>query len=222
MNILNSSEHYFSQKYKLFCDEIDYFNFSYDCDSDIIFFVNNVLFLYEPEFYFHLDKILQKQTQPIENLILMETKNLLILNNNITPSVSNILANGIDLFSCQYYYNSLISVPVFDYLLNFLSAEILYIPHSVFDKLSNGTIDETLKSTPTILKIIKKNKNFNVDYIFNFLFTNDYMQYDLRSLYSHYMFKNISQIKALSHIYYLFIINWVLIKNTKGLIYEKK
>lgn len=222
MNILNSSEHYFSQKYKLFCDEIDYFNFSYDCDSDLIFFVNKVLFLYESEFYFHLDKILKKQTKPIETLILIETDNRLLFKNNITPSVFNILADGIEFFYCQSYYNSLISVPVFDYLFNYLSAEKLYISNSVFDKISNGTIDETLKSTPTILKIIKKDTHFNIDHIFNFLFTNDYMQYDLRSLYSHYMFKNISQIKALSHIYYLFIINWVLIKNTKGLIYEKK
>lgn len=217
-------EKYFTEKYQKLNNLMDIMNLDQEYDYDFNFLAERILNLYSDDFYENLDYIMNINVNinvpKFSNVCLVKEKDKLI-KSNLPMSCFEIVHNSLAMFYFKSYYNSLISIPVFDHIFNSLASNYLFLANTVFDTTNNGNIEEISKSTPTILKIIGENSKYKIDNIFELLFTDKHMHSDIRSLYSHYNFKNKEHIKALSHIYNLMLINYFLFNKNKAIIYVK-
>lgn len=218
MKILKKSEEYFYQIYNKLCLSLeDKYN------GDLEYYVRDILKLDETEFHKNFETIMSEKEYigVFEKLKLINDGDKIIII-ELPYSCSKIFYEGIQMFYLKSYYNSLISIPIFDYIFNIIAPQFFNISNSIIEKKENGVIEETFKSTSTILKIIKNTGLYEINTIFDVLFTNSFFNNDIRSIYSHYLFKNENEVKLLSYIYYTFIINYVLLDNLQELIYVKR
>jgi len=218
MNSYNDNKVYFKNKHDLFCSTIKEIDFNDFDDQNLCSFICNELNLYNNDFEHHLKSVYE--STDFEPVIIVNDKN----NNvffTIDISTISLIQDSVNMFLFKSYYNSLISVPIWDYILNKICSEYLFISHSTFKAAKNKNIDENVKSSSTLIKNIINDENYNVNPDMVFLFTNNYLNYDIRSSYSHCFFRNKEHIKAISHLYHLTMVNNLILNNYNGVIHEK-
>ena len=182
MNEYSEAKIYFQNQNNLFCSIINEIDLSIFDDTSLCSFICNNLNLYNSDFEYYLKYVYKHTTfEPV--IIVNDTNNFAVL--NIDASAISIIQDSINLFLFKSYYNSLISIPIWDYILNKVCSEYFFISNSTFKAAKNKNIEENVKSSPSLIRKIIDEKNYNVNPDILFLFTNKYLHYDIRSCYSH-------------------------------------
>lgn len=137
----------------------------------------------------------------------------------LTPSittypntVSIFILESINNFRKKLYYQSFISVPIFDGLLDTICMN-LNLPSKMIDCCDVNNYIETKKSAHSLIDIIKS--EYKINPLLEILFSSDKL--DIRSKYSHFKFIDKEEIKMYSYLYLLLIIDIFYLN--RGIVY---
>lgn len=126
-----------------------------------------------------------------------------------------LILHSIKAFSEGEYYNSLISIPVIDAIINNIANDYL-LPNSQFKKCNINIANEDNKELSSVIKIIKDTGIIKIDPLFLLIFSEN--GFNLRLRYAHYYFKDLKEIQLFANLYIILLLN--IIFNYKEVLYD--
>lgn len=171
--------------------------------------IDNFKFLLDEEFHYNLNKIYYEFAKKINKrkayLIKYPNIKVLVESKTILPSTSVLfLMRTLENFKRRLYYQSLISVPQFDGMLDSV-CKILNISTKVIDECSVNGYVETRKSSHTFIALMKERDNVKINPLLDLIFSEDAL--NLRADYSHFGFSGDEHIKIVAYLYMLLLID---------------
>lgn len=215
-----SSINYFDNLYKSCIKKINDYDFNNDVNLH-----NFINFINEDDYSFHFDSVLKNYLPTFFkffsefgfSFIYSKNINNYILT-HVPESSINVFVDSLDIFYTKYYYNSFISIPVFESIIHNICTDYFFVNNTAIDLNLVNIAEENFKSLPNILNIVEKENLFYIDPLFSLLFANNKL--DLRNLYSHCFFIDDTHIKSLSYLYNLLLVNLIINPKVK-IFYEK-
>lgn len=187
--------------------------------TNTILEINNFQFFFNKEFHFNLGKIYNEFIRRINKheayLIKYPNVKVLVESKTILTHTSVLfLMQTVENFKNGFYYQSLISVPQFDGILDSLCKN-LNISTKVIDECSVNGYIETRKSSHTFLTLMKIRDNLEINPLTDLIFSESAL--NLRANYSHFGFNNDENIKTMACLYMLLLIDIFYINS--GIVY---
>jgi len=122
---------------------------------------------------------------------------------------------SIKAFSEGEYYNSLISIPVIDGIINNVTNDYL-LPNSNFKKCNINIANEDNKELSSVIKIIKDTGIIKIDPLFLLIFSEN--GFNLRLKYAHHYFKDSKEIQLYANLYIILLLDIII--NYKEVLYD--
>lgn len=126
-----------------------------------------------------------------------------------------LILHSIKAFSEGEYYNSLISIPVIDAIINNVANDYL-LPNSHFKKCNINIANEDNKELSSVIKIIKDTGIIKIDPLFLLIFSEN--GFNLRLRYAHHYFKDLKEIQLFANLYIILLLNIII--NYKEVLYD--